>query len=102
MPDPGAVRRAYKEIARRYHPDKTAGDGAALMATVNEAFNVLNDPARRAPYDEQLARRRAARRAEAELARRAACRARYGSAARAGVRYTPGRKLGPGPGPAGS
>ena len=57
------IRRAYKALAVRFHPDKTAGDGAALMAAVNDAFNTLNDPARRRAYDEGWrARRRAAER----------------------------------------
>lgn len=78
------VRRAYRRLARRVHPDANPnGDDAAeanrRMAVLNEAYAVLRDPARRAAYDS--ARRRvdaAARRARAyereDLVRRARAR----------------------------
>jgi len=55
------VRRAYLEAARRHHPDMHAGseadvlaDARAAMATVNAAWEVLGDPARRHAYDQSL------------------------------------------------
>ncbi|HEY5662541.1 MAG TPA: DnaJ domain-containing protein [Ilumatobacter sp.] len=58
---PAAIRAAYRECARRSHPDRAAGGtGAASapladMAAVNEAYRVLGDPGRRALYDRGLA-----------------------------------------------
>ena len=46
----GALRAAHRERVRRLHPDLATGDGAAMVA-VNEAWEVLSDPARRAAYD---------------------------------------------------
>ncbi|GLC41262.1 hypothetical protein PLESTB_001081600 [Pleodorina starrii] len=43
------VKRAYREAARRWHPDK--GGTAAAFARVQAAWEVLGDPRRRAAYD---------------------------------------------------
>lgn len=58
---PGAstaqVREAYRRLARVHHPDRVqAGSAAsaASMPAINEAYRVLNDPARRAMYDASL------------------------------------------------
>ena len=51
--DTDTIREAYRRLARRYHPDASAGD-AASMAAINEAHRVLADPARRAVYDASL------------------------------------------------
>lgn len=52
------IRAAYRERARRLHPD-TGGEAgqadAAEMAAVNEAWYVLRDPQRRRAYDRALA-----------------------------------------------
>ncbi len=55
------VRRAYLEAARRHHPDMHAGSetdviaaARTAMATVNAAWEVLGDPARRRDYDRTL------------------------------------------------
>lgn len=54
---PGAsaaeVRAAYRQAARRHHPDRR-GDADA-MARVNEAWQVLGHPDRRRQYDLTLA-----------------------------------------------
>jgi hypothetical protein len=47
------IRAAYRRLARRHHPDANAGDNTE-MAALNEAWRVLNDPARRAMYDASL------------------------------------------------
>jgi curved DNA-binding protein len=47
------VRKAYRKLARKYHPDVSKESDAALrMAEVNEANAVLSDPEKRAAYDE--------------------------------------------------
>jgi molecular chaperone DnaJ len=56
--DDAVIRDAYRRLAREHHPDRTnsAGraDDDASMSAINEAYRVLNDPARRAVYDATL------------------------------------------------
>lgn len=47
------IRAAYRALARRHHPDRSPADAGA-MATINEAYRVLSEPARRAVYDATL------------------------------------------------
>jgi curved DNA-binding protein len=55
------IKKAYRKLARKYHPDVSKEpDAAARMAEVNEANTVLSDPEKRAAYDE-LGRRTHAR-----------------------------------------
>ena len=55
-PDASAeqIKRAYRKLAMRYHPDKNAGDGAAKerFQAISEAYTLLADPEKRAFYDE--------------------------------------------------
>ncbi len=47
-----AVKKAYRKLARKYHPDVSKEpDAAARMSEVNEANAVLSDPEKRAAYD---------------------------------------------------
>lgn len=47
------LRRAYRRLARRYHPDINPGDreAQARYAQITRAFETLNDPERRRAYD---------------------------------------------------
>jgi molecular chaperone DnaJ len=47
------VRRAYRQLTRKYHPDVNQGDPEAeeRYKEINEAHEVLSDPQRRARYD---------------------------------------------------
>ncbi len=47
------VKRAYKRLARRFHPDINPGDrmAAAQFRQIAEAYETLSDPARRQRYD---------------------------------------------------
>jgi curved DNA-binding protein len=50
--DADAIKKAYRRLARKYHPDVSKEpDAAARMSEVNEAHAVLSDPERRAAYD---------------------------------------------------
>ena len=49
--DTDTIRRAYRELARRHHPD--FGGDARQMASINDAWHVLGDPTRRASYNRQ-------------------------------------------------
>jgi curved DNA-binding protein len=48
------IKKAFRKLARQHHPDAKPGDTAAerLFKEVNEANEVLSDPAKRKQYDE--------------------------------------------------
>ena len=46
------IKRAFRRLAMRYHPDRNREDGAEeRFKAINEAYEVLSDPDRRAAYD---------------------------------------------------
>jgi DnaJ-class molecular chaperone len=61
------IRKAYRNLAFRYHPDRNAGS-EEMMKEINEAYAVLSNPSKRNDYD--------------------ALRQRYGSYARDRFRQT--------------
>ena len=48
------IKRAFRKLARQYHPDRNPGDKAAedRMKEISEASDVLSDPKKRTEYDE--------------------------------------------------
>jgi DnaJ-class molecular chaperone len=48
------VRAAFRDLAKRYHPDHVGPEGAGPFREVAEAYEVLGDPTRRRQYDESL------------------------------------------------
>jgi hypothetical protein len=54
--DAEAIRRAYLDQMKRFHPDRLGPDSAHehRASEINHAFSVLRDPDRRAHYDHEL------------------------------------------------
>jgi len=46
------IRRAYRRIAKKEHPDKNNGKSSQLFVDATNAYNVLMDPAKKKIYDE--------------------------------------------------
>ena len=49
------IKKAYRKLARRHHPDMNGGDpdAAARLKLITEAYEVLCDPAQRRNYDRE-------------------------------------------------
>lgn len=63
------IAAAYRRLARKYHPDVAASDEAsARMASINAAWELIGEPARRAEFDRQRANKAALARRPAEAA----------------------------------
>ncbi len=61
--DEAEIKRAYRKLARKYHPDANAGNDNAerRFKDIGEAYSVLSDPEQRSRYDAVRAMRSGAR-----------------------------------------
>ncbi|HEY3289149.1 MAG TPA: DnaJ domain-containing protein, partial [Anaerolineae bacterium] len=52
--DGEAIKKAFRKLARQYHPDVNKGDKKAeeRFKEINEANDVLSDPEKRKVYDQ--------------------------------------------------
>ncbi len=52
--DDASIKKAYRTLAKKYHPDMNPGDAEAeaRFKEVNEAYDILSDPDKKAKYDQ--------------------------------------------------
>lgn len=71
--EPEVIEAAYRRLARKYHPDvNQSADAQARMKDINDAYDTLHDPMKRAEYDRKRTQAgdEAGRRRQEEEARR--------------------------------
>ncbi len=49
---PAAIRRAFRRLVVRYHPDRASAQEARRFQEIVEAYRVLSDPAQREAYNQ--------------------------------------------------
>ena len=51
---PAAIKKAYRKLAKKYHPDSNVGNAKAeqMFKEVTEAYGILSDPEKKKLYDQ--------------------------------------------------
>ena len=64
---PEIIQAAYRKLAQLYHPDRNPSrDGTAKMTRINDAYEMLSDPKKRAAYDKSRKAQASSAKTEAE------------------------------------
>jgi curved DNA-binding protein CbpA len=50
--DESEIRSAHRRLVRKYHPDAGVGSSEERFRKIQDAYEVLSDPARRKEYDD--------------------------------------------------
>ena len=52
--DAATIKKAYRKLAKKYHPDMNPGDKTAeqKFKEATDAYNILSDPEKRKLYDQ--------------------------------------------------
>ena len=52
--DEATIKKAFRKLARKYHPDVNPGDknAEAKFKELNDAYEILSDPQKKAQYDQ--------------------------------------------------
>jgi molecular chaperone DnaJ len=53
---PGGIRAAYRNLAKKLHPDVAGQQATHAFQEISEAYDVLSDPRRRREYESELRR----------------------------------------------
>ncbi len=53
---PSGIRAAFRELVKRYHPDRIGSRGTSVLQDIIEAYQVLSDPEQRKLYNQGLRR----------------------------------------------
>jgi curved DNA-binding protein CbpA len=53
---PAGIRSAYRDLARKLHPDVAGEQATPAFQEISEAYDVLSDPQRRRAYNDELRR----------------------------------------------
>ncbi len=54
--DESEIRSAHRALAKKYHPDAGTGSSSERFRSIQDAYDILSDPRRRAEYDRLLRR----------------------------------------------
>lgn len=49
------IKKAYRKLSRKYHPDNAGDESRSLFDQVQEAYAILGDEEKKAAYDRKLA-----------------------------------------------